>query len=242
MNSPSKILLALEAVRAVFEYGQTLLLSIPMQYISPKGDGHSVIIFPGLGAADGSTHYVRTFLSNIGYETHTWGLGRNYGPREGIEKLTADLENRVRSIASQNNAKVSLIGWSLGGIYAREIAKVAPELVRQVITLGTPFKGAASATNATLFYELLSKDKNHSDPDIVNSISKKPDVPFTSMYSKSDGVVSWECSLEEESSISENIEVPYASHLGLGHNPISMYILADRLSQPEDNWQRYKKN
>jgi triacylglycerol esterase/lipase EstA (alpha/beta hydrolase family) len=241
MESPSKLLLLLEAVRSIFEYGQSVVLNMPLQYISPKGDGHPVVIFPGLGTADGSTHFVRTFLANIGYTVYPWGFGRNLGPRDGLDKLTVELENRIRAIsAAHGGAKVSLIGWSLGGIYAREIAKIAPDVVRQVITLGTPFKGDPLATNATMLYELLSKDKSHYNPAIIESIARCPDVPFTSIYSKTDGVVAWKCSLEVESDFAENIEVPGASHLGLGHNPISMHIIANRLSQPELEWHPYK--
>lgn len=241
MSSPSKLLLALEAVRSLFEYGQSVFLNIPLQYISPRGDGHPVVIFPGLGTSDGSTHFVRNFLTNMGYKVYPWGFGRNLGPRNGIDKLTTDMIDHIREISAKNNgAKVTLIGWSLGGIYVREIAKIAPEVVRQVITLGTPFKGDPHATNATMLYELLSKDKSHYDPKVVESIAKCPNVPFTSIYSKTDGVVSWKCSIEVESEFSENIEIPWASHLGLGHNPMSMHVIANRLAQPEDSWRRYK--
>lgn len=243
MTAPSKMLLAFETTRAIFEYCQSLFLTAPLKFISPRGDGHPVIILPGLGTADGSTHFARNFLSGLGYNVHPWGLGRNMGPRRGLEKLTLDIEDRVRSISeAAGGAKVSVIGWSLGGIYARELAKSHPSLVRQVITLGTPFKVRLGATNAQFLYELLSKDKSHLDPAFIDQISLKPPVPFTSIYSKSDGVVSWECSIEEEDEFAENIQVPYASHLGLGHNPITMYLLANRLSQPENNWQRYSKS
>jgi len=241
MKSPSKLLLLLEAARSIFEYGQGIILKIPLQFISPKGDGHPVIVFPGLGANDGSTLFLRNFLINIGYDAQPWNLGRNLGPRQGMDKLTTSLESRVRALSDKHDgAKVSIIGWSLGGIYAREVAKLSPDLVRQVITLGTPFKGDVAATNATFLYELLSKDKSHYDPGIIHRIAQRPIVPFTSIYSKSDGVVAWECSLEELSDLSENIEVPGASHLGLGHNPISMHIIANRLSQSPDTWRHYK--
>lgn len=241
MNSPSKALLLMEAARSVFEYGQSVALNLPLQYIVPKGDGHPVIIFPGLGGADGSTRFVRKFLSNIGYDVHPWGFGRNLGPRDGLDKLIVDIADYARSISDgRNGAKISLIGWSLGGIYARELAKVAPDLVRQVITLGTPFKGNPGATNATKLYEMLSKDKSHYDPKIIASIAACPGVPFTSIYSKTDGVVSWECSIEDTTPMSENVEIPGASHLGLGHNPISMFVIANRLAQATDNWVHYK--
>ena len=241
MDSPSKLLLLLEAVRSIFEYGQSVILNVPLQFISPKGDGHPVVIFPGLGTADGSTYFVRTFLTNMGYKVYPWGFGRNLGPQQGLDKLTKEMTERIRAISVANGgAKVSLIGWSLGGVYVREIAKADPDLVRQVITLGTPFKGDPKATNATMLYELLSKDKSHLDANIINKVAKRPNVPFTSIYSKTDGVVAWRCSLETESEISENIEVPGASHLGLGHNPITMHIIANRLAQAENDWRPYR--
>ena len=242
MESPSKLLLILETLRSLIEYGQGIILKLPLQFISPKGDGHPVIIFPGLGTTDTSTMFVRSFLTNIGYTVYPWGFGRNLGPRNGLDRFTEDMTSYVKSISEKhNNAKVSLIGWSLGGIYVREIAKLEPRLIRQVITLGTPFKGDPHATNVTALYELLSNDKSHHDPKFVESVAIKPNVPFTSIYSKTDGVVSWECALEEDSNISENIEIPSASHLGMGHNPIILHIIADRLSQPESNWSHYKR-
>ena len=102
-------------------------------------------------------------------------MGRNMGPRNGLDNLTSAIVERIQEISAENGgAKVSLIGWSLGGIYAREIAKVAPELIRQVITLGTPFKGDPTSTNVTALYEFLSKDKSHYDAGIVESVAKKP--------------------------------------------------------------------
>jgi pimeloyl-ACP methyl ester carboxylesterase len=140
---------------------------------------------------------------------------------------------------SAGGQQVSIIGWSLGGIYAREIAKVSPDVVRQVITLGTPFKGGPG-TNADFLYELLTKDLSHKDPNVLKRIAEPPPVPFTSIYSKTDGVVDWESSLEKVGPHSENIEIPGACHLGLGHNPISMYVIANRLTQTRDNWSPYR--
>ena len=242
MDSPPKTLLFLEAARGLLEYIQSILLSAPLQFISPRGDGHPVMVFPGLGASDTSTRIMRQMLSNLGYTVYTWGQGRNLGPRDGIDKLTRELTTRTQEISAKHgNQKVTLIGWSLGGIYVREVAKLAPSLVRQVITLGTPFKGQSGATNATFLYELLSKDKSHHDPEFVKALAVKPEVPFTSIYSKTDGVVSWKCSIEEETDISQNIEVLGASHVGLGHNPIVLFIVAKLLAQKEDEWELYSK-
>ncbi len=243
MKSPSKALLSVEGMRAIYEYGLGWLLKVPLEFISPRGDGHPVMVIPGLGTGDGSTHYIRNFIDGLGYESHSWGLGRNLGPRKGLNNLMIQLSDRIKEISKLSGGQqISLIGWSLGGIYAREVAKLEPNLVRQVITLGTPFKGEEGGTNATLLYEILSKDKSHKDPNIIKKIAIPPIVPFTSIYSKTDGVVHWECSIETEGPISENIEIPGASHLGLGHNPISMYVIANRLSQTKILWAPYKIN
>ena len=238
--APSKLLLSIEVIRAVYEYGLGWLLATPLQYISPKGDGHPVIVLPGLGTADGSTHYVRHFLSEIGYDARPWGLGRNLGPQNGMDTMLDQLSSLVHDVSlSAGGQQVSIIGWSLGGIYAREIAKVSPNIIRQVITLGTPFKGVPG-TNADFLYELLTKDLSHKDPEVLRRIAEPPPVPFTSIYSKSDGVVDWEASLENVGPCSENIEIPGACHLGLGHNPISMYVIANRLAQTRETWTPYK--
>lgn len=232
-----ELLLVLEGIRGTYEYGLAWMLNVPLRFISPTGDGHPVLIIPGLGAADGSTHYLRNFLDDLGYEAFPWGQGRNYGPRNGMEDMAKRLTDLVQSIYRDTGGQqVSLVGWSLGGIYAREIAKKCPDEVRQVITLGTPFKMMSLALPVEKFYEILSKDKSHKDPTIIGQLKEPPPVPFTSIYSKTDGVVPWQCSIEDPSPYVENIEIPYASHLGLGHNPMTMFVVANRLKQTKDNW------
>ena len=241
MEMPSKLLLSVEGIRSIYEYGLAWALHMPLQYIAPKGDGHPVMIIPGLGAADGSTYYLRNFIRSLGYRSYTWGQGRNLGPRQGLDNLLSDIHKRIEKIYRANdNQPVSLIGWSLGGIYSREVAKIDPSLIRQVITMGTPFKGTAASTNASFLYEILSNDTSHKDPVVLQKISEPPPVPFSSIYSKSDGVVHWKASIEYPAPMIENIEIPGASHLGLGHNPISMYVIADRLTQHRYNWKPYK--
>jgi len=240
IEEPSKLLFAVEGIRSVYEYGLAWALNTPLKYISPKGDGHPVLTIPGLGGADGSTHYLRGFLDDIGYESFPWGQGRNLGPRRGLDDMTKRLTDLVESIHRDTGGQqVSLIGWSLGGVYAREIAKLCPTVVRQVITLGTPFKMKNGGTNAEKIYEFLSKDTSHRDPALLEKLELPPPVPFTSIYSKTDGVVHWKCSIENEGNFIENIEIPGASHLGLGHNPMSLFVLANRLSQSKDNWQPF---
>ena len=233
LRAPNAWLLMLEA-RAVWEYA-ALLTTLPWMRRLPPGDGHPVFVFPGLGANDLSTAPLRTLLDSLGYATQPWGQGFNFGPRAGVlEQAKTDLEALYR----RQHRKVSLLGWSLGGIYARELAKACPDLVRGVITLGTPFTGHPRATNAWRFFEMVSGHASH-DADLMARIRQTPPVPTTSIYSKSDGVVAWRCSVNEPGPLAENIEVQ-ASHIGLGFNPIALYALADRLAQPEGGWRPFE--
>jgi pimeloyl-ACP methyl ester carboxylesterase len=234
LRAPGAMLLALEA-RAPLELGATLA-AWPLLRNAPQGDGHAVIVFPGLAAGDLSTAPLRNFLATLGYETFGWDLGLNLGPRDGV--LARSLE-RVQRIAEDSGRKVSLIGWSLGGIYAREFAKSLPQDVRCVITLGTPFAGDPKATNAWRLYEFASGHKLE-DPDLLERIKRPPPVPTTSIFSKSDGVVSWPLSIQNGGRQTENIEV-VASHMGMGLNPATLYAVADRLAQPEGKWSRFHR-
>lgn len=242
MVGPSKLLLSLEVIRALFEFGTGCLLSESLKYIVPHGDRHPVLIIPGLSGDDSSTYFLRKFFSDIGYTTYSWNLGRNLGPREGLNILLDNLADRIKFISEENGGQeISIVGWSLGGLYARELAKLYPDLVRQVITLGSPFKPTAGSTHASKLYELLSGDLTYKDPEIHKKISIPPPVPFTSIYSKTDGIVYWKCSIEDIGFQIENIEVHCASHLGLGYNPMTLLHIADRLIQSKNTWIPYIK-
>ena len=235
LRAPGAGLIALEA-RAPWELGATLA-AWPLLRSAPAGDGHAVIVFPGLGAGDFSTAPLRSFLSSQGYETFGWDLGFNFGPRDGVLKKSVE---RVMDICATSKRKVSLIGWSLGGLYAREFAKALPEQTRSVITLGTPFSGDPKATNAWRFYEFVSGHKLD-DKKMIAHIKEAPLVPTTSIFSRTDGVVAWPLSIQKESKTAENIEV-IASHVGMGMNPIALYAVADRLAQREGAWQKFDRS
>ena len=225
--------MALEG-RAAWE-GLALLAAAPWLGRLPRGDGHPVLIFPGMGANDVSTIPLRRFLRRLGYVTEAWGQGINVGPRQGVLRRCAD---SVRTLADRHGQPVSLIGWSLGGLYAREMAKTLPTHTRCVVTLGTPFAGHPRATNAWRIYEFLS-GQSADDPKMHEQMRIAPPVPTTSIYSRSDGIVSWRCSLNEAGPNVENIEV-LASHLGLGVNPSVLYAVADRLAQPAGRWKPFE--
>ena len=125
-------------------------------------------------------------------------------------------------------------------LYARELAKGYPEAVRQVIPLGTPFTGHPKATNAWRLYEFVTGHKIGT-PEIHEPLRTPPPVPTTSIFSRSDGVVAWQCSVEQEGPLTENIEVE-ASHLGMGLNPMTFYAIADRLAQPEGEWKPFERS
>jgi len=234
VDPPSRLLLLAEG-RALWEAGAALALW-PLLQLTPRGDGHPVLVLPGLVASDMSTRLLRRYLEGRGYDAHGWGLGRNFGPREGIEDgMTAKLE----ALHAESGRKVSLIGWSLGGVYARLLAARHPQWVRSVVTLGSPFTGSARATNAWRVYEGVS-GQSAEDPRRMKQVRPTPPVPTTSIFSRSDGVVAWRCSVEEPGPQSENIEV-IASHLGLGAHPAVLYALADRLAQPEGQWKPFDR-
>lgn len=228
---PSKLLLLAEG-RALWEAGATIALW-PLLQLAPRGDGHAVIVLPGLGASDGSTELLRGFLETRGYAVQGWGHGTNCGPRPGVEDGLLALLRRLH----QTSGKVSLVGWSLGGVFARMLAAKAPDAVRGVVTLGSPLHGSPKATRAAKVYELLSGSPAN-DPRRNRWVRTMSTVPTTSIFSRSDGIVSWRSSFEEETPSSENIEVE-ASHLGLGVHPAVFYAVANRLSMPEKEWTRF---
>jgi pimeloyl-ACP methyl ester carboxylesterase len=232
LRPPGLWKMALEG-RAPWEYA-ALLASSPWLRQLPAGDGHPVIVFPGLGVSDFSTLPLRRFLRDRGYDPHPWRQGFNFGPRAGVLQGCID---QLKALHYRHDKKVSLIGWSLGGIYARELAKELPELVRCVITLGSPFAGHPRATNAWRLFEFVS-GQSAANHDLVDAIKLAPPVPTTSIYSRTDGIVAWQCSLNPDLPHCENIEV-HASHIGMGMNPLALYAVADRLAQPQGEWRRF---
>ncbi|MCU0898215.1 MAG: GPI inositol-deacylase [Burkholderiales bacterium] len=223
-------------LRAPWEYGATLA-ALPLLRLAPKGDGHPVLVFPGLTASDLSTRPLRRFLRSRGYMPYGWELGRNLGPRDGVFDACRE---RVRAVRRRHGRRVSLIGWSLGGIYARELAKEFPDDVRLVITLGTPFSHGPRTSDAWRTYE-QSTGHRIGAPDILAPLAAPPPVPTTSIYSRTDAIVPWRYSVERADATHENVEVE-ASHLGIGFNALAWCAIADRLAQPEGAWKPFERS
>ncbi|MFQ5982477.1 MAG: esterase/lipase family protein [Woeseiaceae bacterium] len=234
--SPPSLLLALfEWPRAVSE-ASALIPSHPFLNNLPPGDGHAVMTLPGFLGTDNSLWLMRRYLRRWGYDARRWRLGRNTGltRRRDIEKM---LDQRLRALFGKSGGKVSLVGWSLGGVLARELARRNPQFVRTVITLGSPI-GEPKATTIWRLYEYVS-GISLQDRDIrkrIDSLQEPiPEVPLTAIYSNSDAIVSSQIAQVPPGEHVENIGVN-TSHFGMGFNPAVFFALADRLRQPEGAW------
>jgi len=197
----------LEGQRAFFEW----LSYFPVFRLfeqAPRGDGHPVLVLPGFLAGDDSTRILRSYLKSLGYSVHPWLQGRNLATPGIVRERLVD---RVVELQERHGRKLSIVGWSLGGVYARTLAKHMPGYVRQVVTLGSPF-GDRTA----------------------------PPVPSTAIFSKSDGITGWEPCREQPGHELENIEVS-GSHCGLGWNALVLWAIADRLAQPEGQWRPFAR-
>jgi pimeloyl-ACP methyl ester carboxylesterase len=235
---PPGLGLLLAEARGIFEFNASLLLS-PLLMRAARGDGHPVLTLPGFLASDLSMVPMRRYLNELGYDSHAWRMGRNVG---GIARIRAALRDRLAEIYASSGRKVSIVGWSLGGVYARDLALQAPEMVRCVITLGSPFANDVRATNATRLYEALSGDAVEDNSELRQAIAGDLPVPATSMYSRSDGIVNWRTCLLRPSDTAENIEVHFASHVGFGVNPAALWAVADRLAQGEGQFRQFDRS
>jgi len=229
--------LALEQL-AVFEYG-SLLATSPLLSVIPKGDGHPVLFLPGFLGSDSSTAQLRFVLAQFGHAPHRWHLGTNLGPHPG---LLAQVSRRVAELHDRFGRKVSLVGWSLGGIYAREEARDHPDMVRQVITLASPFRWRpGDRTRVSALYDHLGPETDPF-PGHATAEHDRPamPVPSTSIYTRSDGIVRWCHCLEEAGDSRENIEV-FGTHIGLGSNIAAVVAIADRLAQADgQQWASFR--
>lgn len=232
---PPLLWTALDAPRALFE-SCCLWNYFPWLSTVPKGDGHPVMVIPGFLGNDLYNRPLVTYLRKIGYHATGWKQGRNIG--HGL--LDPDLlTQRVKKLYGHENRKVTLVGHSLGGVYAREIAKLVPDEIRQVITLGSPFgDGRRSASRLDSIYQKVSPHKGIDDD---KNWSEPPPVPTTAIYSRTDGLVDWRVTLQRSGhEQTENVEV-CGSHNGLTLNPLVWLALADRLALDMNNWQPFKR-
>jgi len=229
---PQRGLLLLEG-RALLEFA-ALLPALPALRRAPRGDGHPVLVLPGFMASDFSTRALRAFLRRRGYAAHGWKLGRNTGPNP---PLVEGMASRLQELHQRHGRKISLIGWSLGGVYARELARHYSSAVRLVITLASPFRDL-DAVNVPRF--LIGRRQRHPEEITWREQLRAPlPMPTTAIYSHSDGIAAWRSCAVDPGPLAENIEVE-SSHLGIGHHPVVLLAIADRLAQPEGAWKPFR--
>lgn len=201
----------------------------------PRGHSVPVLVIPGFGQTANSTAPLRNFLKAQGFIPYDWQQGRNMGLKAG---MTGRLLSLIEHIQQDHQQSVALVGWSLGGVIARELARKQPDLVAHVITLGSPLAGGQATTLDTIFSLINRKPgpKPGHDPKRY----QPPAVPCTAVFTRSDGIVNWKASREPNASNTENIEVR-GSHLGLGFNPEVWHAICHRLS-PETREKPYSRN
>ncbi|MCB1704973.1 MAG: hypothetical protein KDI17_08920 [Halioglobus sp.] len=237
----------MELGRVVLEMGSSALLG-PLFKALPRGDGHTIMTIPGFMGADGSTAQLRKFLNNRGYRAIPWGLGRNASQvrsrhlddflahRAATEDAIAA---RVQAEFQASGRKLTLVGWSLGGLYAVALAHRFPQWIRQVMTLGTPY---GDPRGTALYSVMGSLYDNEVDEDALRRwvdhtyAGGALSVPVLALYSESDGIVgSGIARCQGDPQYVTNMAV-LASHVGFPFNPLVFALLANYLVEPHERW------
>jgi pimeloyl-ACP methyl ester carboxylesterase len=231
-------LLQFDAVRCICESG-ICIGAYPILSRAPKGDGHAIMVIPGLGVNDLTTKMMRLYFERCGYEAFGWEQGIN---SRYDEDVIFELDRRLSDLFSRYG-KISIIGQCFGGLYALKLAHAHPDMVRSVITLGTSTSDPLNADRLRWLYKLLNgQDQLNEFDDNMSVLSSDfpgaLSIPTTSIYSKTDGVLDWKRSVFDEIGQSESIAI-VSSHFGMGNNPLVLWVMADRLAQPEEVWEPF---
>ena len=224
--SPPGVGLLLGESRAMLAYGRYLIKGLGHRQL-PPGNGEPVLVLPGFGASDVSTRPLRRSLGRLGYSSYGWAQGTNTGMNRQRREL---LVTQLQAIHTRHGQPVALVGWSLGGVFARELARVFPDLVSQVFTLGSPINGHPDANNVSALFRLFNPQRDNPDSEAFYERITPPPVPCTAIYTRQDGIVSWQCCLENEGPQTENVEVS-GTHVGLPWNPQVLAAIAERLAR-----------
>ncbi|MDP3673792.1 MAG: alpha/beta hydrolase [Novosphingobium sp.] len=237
---PPLVLTMLEPLR--FGLGvSTLFAASGLLAAAPRGDSHPVMVLPGFATSDAMTGLLRSFLLQLGYRVYPWELGWNFD-QHSAGANGEHIARRIAQIAADCGEDVSLVGWSLGGVLAREAARRDRGGIRQVIALGSPFTGNPEATSLSLLYDLLTGNKTRSEASSRRyAVGHHPiDVPATAVYSHSDGITAWENCCGLEGPQTENIAV-VVSHFCFVASPAVFWAVADRLAQPAGEWRPFER-
>lgn len=205
-----------------------LILRWPALLRLPRGEGRRVLVFPGYGAGDASTAPLRAFLSALGYRASGWGFGRNDGD---VYRLLDAGRQRVLDEFQASGEPVRLVGWSLGGYLAREVARDLGHVVHRVVTLGSPVVGGPKYTALASYFDGGGLTLDEIEDSIDQRYARPLRVPVTAIYSKLDRVVAWQACIDQRSRQVEHIEVR-TTHVGLGLSPDVYQVIGERLARP----------
>jgi pimeloyl-ACP methyl ester carboxylesterase len=223
-----------EPARGVLQLGE-LPLAAPWLARAPRGEPHGVLVLPGFMTTDASTQLLRRYLRSLGHTVWGWRLGRNLGPTSSI---LDGMPRAVDLLAERTGAPVSIVGWSLGGVFGREIARRRPDAVRQVITLGSPF-ALQDPVQSRVGRAFRRQEHRHVVGNAPSGQTARPiPVPSTAVYSHRDGIVHWRSCIEPETNRHQNVRVRCA-HLGFGADPATYWVIADRLAQRDPGARRF---
>ena len=206
-----------------------------------NGNGELVVLIPGFGTGDVLTSLLRNYLKSKNFNVYGWDCGINWKYSEEIEEKFI---HKLNELTEKHQQKVTLVGYSLGGVTARIIANRIPNKIKQVIIVGTPIQKINGQNNLEFIYPLLMMGEKIEDfnPVWVKEIATVLPMPSTSIYSKKDGIVPWQnCMDWETGPTTENVEI-FSSHLAMFTTPCTWYIIVDRLLQAEDNWQLFDES
>lgn len=238
-----------ELGRVALEAGTSVLCKGLFKTL-PEGDGHTVMTIPGFMGADGSTSMLRKFLNERGYNAVPWGMGRNASDAraESMDQfmrhraqLEGQIAQRIEEEFHSSGRKLTVIGWSLGGLYAVALAHRYPQYIRQVITLGTPF----GDPRGTALYSVMARMNQQSNDESEESLRRWVDytysggelqVPVLTLYSESDGIVGKGIArCEGDPRFVTNMAV-MASHVGFPFNPLVFAVIANHMVAPDQRW------
>jgi pimeloyl-ACP methyl ester carboxylesterase len=235
-RAPSRAALLTEPPRAGLDVA-ALAATWPLLATARRGDGHPVLVLPGLMTGDPATVVLRTALRALGHDVSGWSLGLNRGP---TGRVVQTLRAHLQRLHRESGRRVSLVGWSLGGLYAQELARAAPGSVRGLVTLGTPVvRWAPWVRTASGIVDGGTRLPGAAELPRPWAERGSLRVPATSIYTRADGIVHWSACRYEIRARRENVEVR-GSHLGLAYNPAVLWLLADRLATAEGAWAPFR--
>lgn len=219
---PMKRLGMISEWKGVFQVGR-LCMNYRGLVKEKQGNGERIILFPGFLSTESSMYPVKHFLQRIGYAPEYWGLGINKGNVEAYRDALIE-----QLLSEESTEKIDLVGWSLGGVVAREVARVLPERINSIFLFGSPIKGPRFTVGSDYYGEEETDRITHllEEFEVSNPVS----VPTTIVFTKKDNIVSWPSCIDTSSEEVKHYEVS-STHLSLGIDPQVWQLLSEHLKE-----------